>query len=512
MSGCFKVGPDFVKPEAPVAGEWPDAGDPRVRTEPSEYIDWWKVFNDPTLNTLIEMAYQQNLTLHIAGLRILEARAALGIAVGEQYPQVQQARADGTRVNLSKNAPNSAGADRFYWDYSMGFDAAWELDFWGKFRRAVESEVANLESSVADYDDFLVTLIAEVARTYVVIRTLEERLEVAHENVRVQEGSLDIAVKRFEGGVVTDLDVQQAKSLLAETQALIPSLKSDLRQAKNGLAILLGLLPAEIDAIVDEPKPIPTVPPQVVVDIPADLLRRRPDIRLAELQVAAQSPRVGVAKADLYPHFQLFGSIGLRSSEGSPTKAGSSSFDDLFDSDSIELFAGPSLSWDLFNYGRIKNRVRVQDARLQQLIVNYQNTVLKAHQEVENALVSFLRAQEEEAFLLESVKASRKSVEIADLQYREGLVDYQRVLDTQRSLTAQEDRLSSTSGSVATSLIAMYKALGGGWQIRFDKDYVPAEIKEEMRERTNWGGLLDPEEVELPANDKERRKWRWPDW
>jgi NodT family efflux transporter outer membrane factor (OMF) lipoprotein len=508
MSGCFKVGPDFVKPEAPVAGEWAEAGDPRIRTEPSEYVDWWKVFNDSTLNTLIEMAYQQNLTLQIAGIRILEARAQLGIAVGEQFPQVQQFRGEAARVNLGENAPNSAGADRSHWDYTVGFDAAWELDFWGKFRRAVESGVANLEASVADYDDILVTLIAEVARTYVAIRTIEERLAVARENVLIQERSLQIAERRFEGGVVTDLDVQQAKALLAETQALIPQFQADRRRAKNALAILIGRLPFEIDQIVSEPKPIPAVPSQVVVDIPADLLRRRPDIRLAEFQVAAQGPLVGVAKADLYPHFVLFGSIGLHagSRAGSSTGSGSSKASDLFDSDSFEVFAGPSFTWDIFNYGRIKNRVRVQDARFQQLIVNYENTVLRAHQEVEDALVDFLRGQEEETFLLESVTASRKSVELAELQYREGLVDYQRVLDTQRSLTVQEDRLSTTSGSVATSLIALYKALGGGWQIRVGKDYLPSDIREEMSERTNWGRLMAPEKLEPPANDKERKK------
>jgi NodT family efflux transporter outer membrane factor (OMF) lipoprotein len=519
VSGCAHlpmVGPDYERPEAPEAKEWIQKDDPRIKSEAADFSTWWTVFDDPILDTLVERAYQQNLDLRIAGIRILEARAQLGIAIGNIYPQLQQGAGEYTRVGLSEHAANTTSLlDLTYDDYRFGFDAAWELDIWGKFRRGVESSVGNLEASVANYDDILVSLTAEVARTYVLIRTFEERITIARENVRIQKRSLEIAEARFKGGAVTELDVTQARALLRGTEALIPRLEIGVRQAKNALSILLGTLPGEIDDIVSEPKPIPTAPPEVAVGIPAELLRRRPDIRLAERQIAAQSARIGVAKADLYPHFTLFGSIGLRASDAAITAAGGSSgssFSDLWDSESIEWFAGPAFTWDLFNYGRIRNRVRVQDARFQELAVNYQNTVLRAAQEMEDAMVGFLRVQEEMEFLADSVKASKRSVDLSLIQYREGLVDYQRVLDTQRFLTEQQDRLTETSGDVSLSLVAMYKALGGAWEIRAGKDFVPDETKEEMRTRTNWGGLLAPEKLETRPSEESGREWHWLDW
>ncbi len=309
--------------------------------------------------------------------------------------------------------------------------------------------------------------------------------------------------------------MQQARALLGDTQALIPRLQASLRQAKNGLAILLGTLPGKVDQILGQPKPIPTVPAEVAVGIPAELLRRRPDIQFAERQIAAQSAQIGVAKADLYPHFTLFGSFGLRASDATLTTAGGltgSEFSDVWDSDSVEFFAGPSFRWDILNYGRIRNRVRIQDARFQQLAVNYQNTVLQAAQETEDAMVGFLRSQEETGFLLDSVAASKRSVDLSLIQYREGLVDYQRVLDTQRFLSQQQDKLTETRGSVNLNLVALYKALGGGWEIRVGKDFVPDETKDEMRKRTNWGGLLAPEKLETLPAEEAVREWQWPDW
>ncbi len=514
VSGCMTVGPDFVRPDAPVAQTWIDSDDEKVVAEPEDYSQWWTVFNDPVLNNLIDRAYEQNLSLQIVGLRVLEARAELGFVTGQLYPQVQQARAAMTNVNIGDNTANTLALDPSYNDYEIGFDAAWELDFWGRFRRGIESADANLVASIADYDDVLVTLTAEVARTYVLIRTLEERIRLAQENVKIQQRSLEIAEVRFEAGLVTELDFQQARSLLRDTQALIPLLETDLRQAKHALSVLLGLPPSELTEILGDPAPIPTAPAEVAVGIPAELLRRRPDIRSAELQAASQSALIGLAKADLYPHFSLIGSIGLRSSDNSVTRAGGldgSDFDDLFDSDSFELFAGPSLSWDILNYGRLRNRVRVQDARFQQLVVNYQNSVLEAAREVEDAIVGFLRSQERVGFLADSVTASKRSVDLSLIQYREGVVDYQRVLDTERFLTAQQDSMTETMGSVALSLISMYKALGGGWEIRAEKDFVSQGIKEEMKDRTNWGDLLKPEEHE-PVAEEDRGKWRAPDF
>ncbi len=515
ISGCTMVGPDFVKPEAPVEKEWLEARDPKIKTEASDYKNWWAVFNDPVLNNLVETAYQQNLPLQISGLRILQARAQLGIVVGNLYPQLQQGRGGADYSSISENAPNTLNSDDSFWQYNAGFDAAWELDIWGKFRRAVESGVANLETSIANYDDVLVSLTAEVARAYVLFRTFEERLEIARQNVTIQERSLQIAEIRFKAGAVTELDVVQAKSLLRNTEASIPRFDAAIRQTKNALAILMGKLPGEIDGMISGNKLIPKAPPEVVVDIPAELMRRRPDIQLAEYQIATQTPLIGVSRAELFPAFQLFGSIGLASSNSKNTIAGGrngSSFSDLFDSDSLEFFGGPSFTWNLFNYGRIKNRVRTEDALLQQLIVNYEDTVLRAHQEVEDSLVGFLRKQEEAGFLLDSVKASQRSVDLSMLQYKEGLVDYQRVLDSQRFLTDQQDAWTATRGDVILNLVSMYKALGGGWQIREGKEFVSKDNIEEMEQRTDWGDLIEPKEVETPATADERKQWRWPDW
>lgn len=514
FGGCA-VGPDYVTPPVPEPKAWIVQDDPKITSEPADLSNWWTVFNDPILNAFVNKAYRQNLSLRIAGIRILEARAQLGIAVGNRYPQLQQVSGELTYTSASENAANTFQGNLSYGDLNIGFDAAWELDFWGKFRRAVESSVGNLEVSIANYDDILVALTAEVARTYVAIRTLEMRLAIARENVRIQKRSLKMAEARFRGGEVTELDVTQARALLKTTQSLIPRLNISLRQAKNGLAILLGILPGDLDPILMESKPIPSLPSHVAAGVPAELLRRRPDISLAERQLAAQSAKIGVAKADLYPHFSLFGSIGLRASNGDFTRAGGidgSSFGDLFNSDSIEIFAGPAIKWSIFNYGRIKNRARVEDARFQQLIVNYRNAVLRAAQEVEDAMVAFLRRQEEVAFLSDSVRASKRSVDLSLIQYREGLTTYQRVLDTQRFLAQQQDLLTETSGSVVVSLVAMYKALGGGWEIRAGKDFVPPETKEAMRKRTDWGDLLSPEASKTPPSEEAGDQWMGPDW
>ena len=492
LSACTTLGPDFETPKSDVAEEWIDVEDSKIKSDSDDLAEWWAVFNDPILNSLINSAYQQNLTLQIAGLRVLEARAQLGIAKGNLYPQTQQARGGATYNKISKNTANSNFGDLNYWDFDAGFDAAWELDFWGKFRRGIESADANLLANMAAYDDFLVSLLAEVANAYVIIRTFEKRILLAEENVELQKRSLRITEVRFQNGATTELDVQQAKTLLRNTQATIPQLKTGDRQARHALSTLLGKPPSELNDILAGKNEIPIAPSEVAAGIPAELLRRRPDIRRAELEAATQSALIGVAKADLYPSFSLFGSLGLRSSGGTDlTRTGKDGADELFESDSLEFFVGPSFTWNIFNYGRIKNQVRIQDARFQQLIVNYQDTVLRAAREVEDAMVGFLRAQETEIFLSESVDAAARSVDLALLQYRDGVTDYQRVIDTQTSLVNQQDIWTQTRGDISSNLIAMYRALGGGWQIREDKDYVTDDIKETMRERTDWGEILE---------------------
>ncbi len=491
LNACTVVGPDFEPPEADIAQQWIDTDDLILKSDTDDFATWWKVFNDPILDSLITSAYQQNLTLQIAGLRVLEARAQLGIAVGNLYPQLQQVRGSAVYNKRSTNSANSFQGDLNYWDFDAGFDVAWELDFWGKFRRAIESADASLLANMADYDDFLVSLLAEVANAYVVIQTFEKRIQLAEENVALQKRSLRITEVRFENGATTELDVQQAKTLLRNTQATIPQLKAGDRQARHALSTLLGKPPSELNAILDGANQIPIAPSEVAIGVPAELLRRRPDIRRAEFETAAQSALIGVAKADLYPSFSLTGSIGLKSSGGTnTTRTGEDGADELFEGDSLEFFGGPSFSWNIFNYGRIKNQVRVQDARFQQLIINYQDTVLRAAREVEDAMVGFLRAKETEAFLNESVDAAARSVELALIQYRDGVENYQRVIDTQTSLVNQQDAWTQTRGEIAINLIAMYRAMGGGWQIRNNNDYVPNAIKDDMRERTDWDEFL----------------------
>jgi NodT family efflux transporter outer membrane factor (OMF) lipoprotein len=482
MVGCTTLGPDFKSPEAPIATSW-QTKDATLAEDPSEQAEWWKLFNDPVLDTLILAAYQQNLPLQVAGLRIVEARAQLGIAVGNFFPQTQQARGSFDHNELSENRP--FGPVENFRDIQIGFDAAWELDFWGRFRRSIESAEANLAFTVADYDNALVSLTSEVARVYVTIRTLEERLALARTNIALQQESLRIARVRFENGATSELDVQQATYNLADTQALVPVLLRSLRQAKNGLSILLGMPPADLREMLGGSGSIPDVPVTITTGIPADLLRRRPDIRQAEYLAATQSALIGVAKAELFPSFSLTGSIGFQTSDFA-----SSSFSDLLDTESMFLSVGPSFRWNILNYGRIWNNVRVQDVRLQQSLMNYRNAVLIAYQEVEDAMVAFVQSQQESHFRGVSARAANRSAELANIQYREGSVSFQRVIDSERVLVAQQDQWVSTRGEIALNLIAMYKALGGGWEIREGHEFISNENRNEMEERTNWSNLL----------------------
>ena len=488
-SACTTLGPDFVQPDAPRPADWNQDGAEMLNTRAPQVEQWWRVFNDPVLDTLVTTAYNQNLPLQVAGLRILEARAQLGIATGNRYPQLQQLGGAARLNQLSENSPNfTPVADKGFKDYQLGFDAGWEIDFWGRFARGIEAADANLSGSIADYDNALVTLTAEVARSYVTIRTLEERLRIARENIKLQEESLRIATVRFRNGATTELDVQQATSNLSDTRAQIPALERSLRQAKNALSVLLGMPPSELTGLLGASGPIPVAPANVAVGIPAELLRRRPDVQQADMLAASQSALIGVARAELYPKFSLLGSIGYATSD-----TGSSSAGDLFDSDSLTFFAGPTFQWNILNYGRLKNNVRVQDARYQQTIVNYRNTVLTAYREVEDAMVGFIQSQIESGFREQGARAAKRSTEIANIQYREGAVDFQRVIDSERALVLQQDNWTNSKGDIALNLIAMYKAMGGGWELRAGQPFVSDENREQMEQRTDWGDLLTTE-------------------
>lgn len=508
-SGCVTVGPDFQTPESDVAADWLESGDGRLSTGPGNYSDWWQSFNDPILTSLIQQASEQNKTLEIAGLRVFEARAILGVAAGTLYPQLQQVGASVGRVEISDNAdpvsnlPDSVrqGIDTSFGNYRLGFDAVWELDFWGRFSRTVESADANLAATIATYDDVLVTLTGEVAGAYILLRTLEERLAVAESNVVIQQRSFEISETRNRNQLTTELDPQIARAFLRDTQSTIPQLKAAIRQVRNALCLLLGTTPGSLDTQLDAGSGIPVVPAEVALGMPAELLRRRPDIRRAELRAASQSARIGMTKAELYPAFSLIGSVGFASETGS----------DLFDSDSLRSVGLVGFRWNIFNYGRIRNLVRVEDSRFQQLIVSYQNTVLKAAREVEDATTSFIATQEQAAFLMDGAQASQRAVDLSLIQYREGTADYTRVLDSQRFLLLQQDQLTRARGKGAESMVAIYKALGGGWEQRTLDSLIPAKTRETMIERTNWGDLMEAESVE-PVPEDERGGWRAPDF
>lgn len=510
VSGCAMVGPDFQKPEAEVPEKWSSVSDEEgiVRSETADHREWWKNFNDPILDTLIQMAYEQSLTLQIAALRVYEARAILGVAASTLYPQSQRATASAGSVRLSENAepianlPPAVGSlvDTSFSNYRLGLDAAWELDFWGRFRRGVESADANLAATVATYEDVLITLTGEVATAYILLRTLEERLTYAESNVALQQRSYEIASVRQRNGLVTELDVQLARTLLGSTRATIPVIKSGIRKAKLALGLLLGTPPGELP-ILNEPGMIPVSPENVAVGIPADLLRRRPDIRRSELQAAAQSARIGIAKADFYPALRLTGTVGYAANSSG----------DLFDSNSFYGLGAVGFSWKILNYGRLKNNVRIQDAKFEQLVAAYQHKVLNAAREVEDGLVSFVNAREQVTYLTDSVDAARRAADLAQTQYRDGIISYSLVLDAQRFLLLNEDLLTEARGKVAVSLIATYKALGGGWQIRGESIFIPDDTKSSMEERGDWGSLLEPAAIEPPPTDQ-KSSWRTPDW
>ena len=492
LAGCTTLGPDFETPEAPVATEWTEVDPEMLSNQPADHPEWWTVFNDPVLNQLIETAQSQNFTLRSAGLRVLQAQAQLGIATGSKYPQVQQLSGSANEIKISENgADNFPLLDDNFGLYNLGFGLSWEVDFWGRFRRMIESSAAQLQAEVASYDAVMVALTAEVARSYVILRTLELRIGLAEQNIIVQERALQIADVKFRNGKVTELDVQQARTILNKTKSLIPVLQTSLREVRNALGVLLGILPRDLNQLLVDPAPVPTPPAMVAVGMPQDLIRRRPDIRQAEWVMAAQSAQIGVAITELYPHFTLGGSIGVAT-----TTIGGKGISDLFDSGSVNgmLFGG--FTWNVFNYGRLQNNIRFQDARFQELLIDYQKLVLTAQAEVDTAIVAYLRSHTQAMYLGESVQAAERSVELSMIQYREGSTDFNQVLTTLTQQSEQQDALTITQGTIATNLVDMYKVLGGGWQIDGDRtvdDYATEEDKQELRTRTKYWNKTLPE-------------------
>lgn len=472
----FKVGPNYAPAPAPLANNWIDskdlfnADDRRPPHDSDHLIDWWRQFNDPALNDLIDTAAQQNLTLREAGFRILQARALRGIAASTLFPQSQFAQGSYNRIATSNETARDVSFDRlrFFDQWNLGFSLAWEVDFWGRFRRAIESADANLDASIDDYNDVMVTLLSDVAANYVQLRTLQKRIEYAHLNVEIQRRTRDKARDRLNIDKNGALALNQAESLLKQTDASISELEISARLTNNRLCILLGIPPEDLQRKLNPSEPlhvllgipagllvhVPSVPDDVTAGIPADLLRRRPDVRRAERQAAAQSALIGVAVSEFYPHIFLSGNLTYSAD----------TFKKMFQPSALAGNVGPSIQWNILQYGRLVNNVRFQDAKFNELITAYQNRVLNAQQEVENGIVIYLKSRQRYQLQNESVEAAKKAERIASTVWAVSGVDFTTVSLIQQNLVQQQDTLAQTQGEQALGLIQLYKALGGGWE------------------------------------------------
>ncbi len=510
LSACTTLGPDYVHPEqTALPSNWSvEKAAQDTQQSDQKLQQWWQQFNDPTLNQLVEMASQQNLDLEAAGLRILQARSLLGISTGLQYPQVQTVSGNVARAYVNDQGVNNA---------ALSFDAGWEMDIWGKYARGIESAEAGYYASIASYHDIMVTITAEVARNYINYRTFQERILLSRRNIEIQERVVRITQVQFDSGNVTELDVQQAKNQLFNTKAAQPALEIAMKQSRTALALLLGVLPQEVEALLksdgfnqqliayeqqfkstgrkpalsgqDERSIVPR-PPFVDNKVDANLVMRRPDLQVSEMQARAQSAQIGVAETALYPSFSLFGSIGINS-----TVPDGSSFSF---SDSLTMVIGPSFSWNIFQYGRVKNNIRFEDARFQETLTNYNKKVLRAVNEVTNALEAYDLYLEQKTLRLQSVNSSIRAFNISMTQYENGQISFERLLNSVEKMTRAEDSYATIKGNVANQVVALYKALGGGWETQTGKPFLSETVAKQMQDRSDWNGLLDEEERFLP--------------
>lgn len=451
LSGCAAVGPDYAPPDARAPAQWSAelrAGVSASQSDPQALARWWTVLDDPLLASLVERSLQGNLDLRQAQARVREARARRGIATADRFPTITSGGA-ATRTRGSEETGPGFTSEL----YSAGFDASWELDIFGGKRRATQAAQAELEASVEDARDVLVTLLAEVALNYVEVRSFQTRLSLAEENLRSQSETYDITRWRRQAGLTTQLDVERARFNLEQTRAQIPVLQTGLAQARNRLAVLLGQPPGVLAAELTEPQAIPSARVELAIGVPADVLRRRPDVRRAERQLAAQTAQVGVASAARYPTFTLLGSIGLEAL--TPGR--------LLTSTAATSLVGGTVDWTLFDAGRIRQNIQVQTALQEQALIGYEAAVLGALQEVEDVLVAYAEEQSRRAALRQAVDSAKIAAELANQQYAAGLIDFQSVLDAQRSLLSLQDQLATSEGEVTSNLIRLYKALGGGW-------------------------------------------------
>lgn len=465
LGACAAVGPDYVPPPDDSPMTWHTAlqdGLIEAPPDPLTLSRWWATLDDPDLSRFVERAAAGNRDLGEAQARVREARARRGISKAGLFPTVDASAA----VTRSRSSENSGSGETGNF-YAAGFDAGWELDIFGGVRRAIEAAEMDLQASQEDLNDVMVSLLAEVALNYLEARTFQARLGVAEANVVAQEETFDLTRSRFEAGLSDELAVQQSLFNLETTRSQIPSLRSGLEAAKNRLAVLLGEQPGAVHAQLAERRPIPLTPLEVAVGVPADALRRRPDVRRAERSLAAQTARIGVATAELYPKFRLAGGIGLESVAGG----------EWLEYGSRTWRLGPGVSWNVFDAGAIRRNIEVQSALQEQALFRYEAVLLSALEEVENALVAYAEEQFRREALKRATEAADKAVQLAQDQYKAGLVDFSDVLVAQRSLLNLEDELAISEGTVTGNLVRLYKALGGGWQPMAAEDVAQGGVR-----------------------------------
>jgi NodT family efflux transporter outer membrane factor (OMF) lipoprotein len=452
LTACLAVGPDYAQPQLDVPAEWNrldiSAESMTVAVTPGDLSRWWQSLNDPLLTELVAEALLASPDLRSAQARLREARARRTVAASARFPTVT---ATGTATRSESSEETGSGDTREL--YRAGFDASWELDVFGGVRRSVEAAEADLAASAENLYNTQVSLAAEVATNYVDVRSLQIRLGIARDNLASQSETLQLTEWRAQAGLVSNQDVEQARSNREQTRAQIPSLETNLAAAEHRLDILLGRTPGSLHPFLATSGNLPAVPNRIAVGIPADTLRQRPDVRAAERALAAETARVGVAEAARYPAFQLSGSIGLEAltlSALDNSGAGTSTL--------LGRITAP-----IFDAGRLRSQVTIQDALREQAEIAYQQTVLNALQDVENALVALARNHERSAALANATDAASQAAEMARQRYAAGLIDFQSVLDTERSVRALEDSLASARADGVLELIKLYKALGGGW-------------------------------------------------
>ena len=485
------VGPNYREPKKTVAAHWPQKNS-TVKEAPYHDVLWWKVFRDPVLTSIIHEGYNSNLSLQMAGVRVLQTRAQLAQSVGQLYPQQQGMIGNYTYNRIGGSSLESILPSSFD-TAALGFSANWELDFWGKYRRAIQANDAAFLASLAAYDNALITLTSDVAKTYLKIRTTEAQIKVTQSNIVVQKIGLRIALARYNAGEVSLVDVEQAKTELAQTQASLPPLNSTLQTQKDSLALLLGTVPNGVNSLLRKGHGIPKAPYSVAVGIPKETIARRPDVHQARLEAVQQGATIGAIKANLYPALSLVGSFTF-----SASTIGSSTISDMFNWSNRNIAAGPSLAWSLLNYGQITNAVRAQDAVFQQALLNYLNVVLKAQQEVQDNITAYIEAKSAVYYLSQANTSATKSFKLAVVRYKEGETDFTPVLNSEQQLLSVQLSLVNAQGDIPQPLVALYRSLGGGWQIRGTNDVIPERIKAEMAARTNWGTLLKQQTHQPP--------------